>query len=512
MLGVIDLITSQWDFFAGLLLNHFKISAISVLMASILGIAIGILISEHDRFASFVLGIVNIVYTIPAIALLGVLISFTGIGDTTAIIALTVYGLLPMVRNTYTGIKNIDPGIVEAAEAMGSTKSQILYKIKLPLAISVLMSGLRNMVTMTIALAGIASFVGAGGLGVAIYRGISTNSATMILAGSILVALLALICDFLLGLVEKYLIKHRRFSKRIKIVFVSIVCILLAVFGIFAYAKKTNTVHIASKPVTEGYIMGEILSLLVQENTDLDVELTQGVGGGTANIHPGMEKGDFDMYTEYTGTAWQIVLKNENPYDESMFNKLQSQYNKKYDMSWVGMYGFNNSYSIAIRKDLAEKYKIKTYSDLAKHSSEFIFGAEYDFFEREDGFKAISKAYDFKFKSEKDMDNGLKYEAIKKKEIDAMTVFTTDGQLTDPNIVVLKDDKKFYPSYKAGTLIRNETLRKHPELKRVLKKLEGKISEEKMAQMNNDVETNKKKPRDVARKFLKEAGLLEVKK
>lgn len=512
MFEVIELITSQSDFFAELLLNHFKISAISVLMACILGIVIGILISEHDRFANIILGIVNIVYTIPAIALLGVLISFTGIGDTTAIIALTVYGLLPMVRNTYTGIKNIDPGIVEAAEAMGSTKSQILYKIKLPLATPVLMSGLRNMVTMTIALAGIASFVGAGGLGVAIYRGISTNSSVMILAGSILVALLALLCDFLLGLVEKRLIKHKKFSKRTKILSVLIVCLSILSLAIYNFNKEANTIHIASKPTTEGYIMGEMMAALIEENTDLDVKITQGVGGGTGNIQPGMLKGDFDLYTEYTGTAWQIVLKRKDEYTESKFDILKKEYDKKYKIAWKGLYGFNNTYGIAVRKDLAEKYNLRTYSDLSKYSSEFVFGAEYDFFEREDGFNAIRDAYDFKFKSEKDMDNGLKYEALKKKEIDAMTIFTTDGQLTDPNIVVLEDDKKFYPSYKAGTVVRTEVLKNHPELEDLLMKMENKISEDKMSQMNNDVETGKKKPRDVARKFLKEAGLLEVKK
>ncbi|EPZ55605.1 binding--dependent transport system inner membrane component family protein [[Clostridium] sordellii ATCC 9714] len=163
------------------------------------------IISEYDKSSSFVLGLVNFIYTIPSISLLGILIPFSGIGNTTAIIALTIYGLLPMVRSTYTGIKSINPIIIEAAEGMGSTRFQILYKIKLPLAIPVIMSGLRNMVVMTIALTGIASFIGAGGLGVAIYRGITTNNEAMTIAGSILIALLALGLDTILGFVEKSL-------------------------------------------------------------------------------------------------------------------------------------------------------------------------------------------------------------------------------------------------------------------------------------------------------------------
>ena len=135
---------------------------------------------------------------------------FTGIGNTTAIIALTVYALLPMVRNTVTGITGISPAVIEAARGMGSTDFQILYKIKLPLALPVILTGFRNMVVMTIALTGIASFIGAGGLGVAIYRGITTSNMAMTVAGSILIALLALILDFGIGLIVKIINRKRR--------------------------------------------------------------------------------------------------------------------------------------------------------------------------------------------------------------------------------------------------------------------------------------------------------------
>lgn len=199
---MLNALSGRGDWFLSLTLEHLQISLLSSLLACILGLGLGILISEYKKTAKLTLGTVNFIYTIPSISLLGFLIPFSGIGNTTAIIALTVYALLPMVRNTFTGLTTINPGILEAADGMGSTRMQVLYKIKLPLALPVIFSGIRNMVTMTVALAGIASFIGAGGLGVAIYRGITTNNAGLTLAGSLLTALLALGLDLLLGLFE----------------------------------------------------------------------------------------------------------------------------------------------------------------------------------------------------------------------------------------------------------------------------------------------------------------------
>lgn len=205
---IIDLIQSRWDFFLGLLVEHIQISLLSIVIAMVIGLAIGILISEYQKSSKVVIGIVNFIYTIPSISLLGFLIPLSGVGDTTAVIALTVYALLPMVRNTHTGLTNVSPLLLEAATGMGSTKMQTLIKVKLPLAMPVIISGIRSMAVMTIALAGIASFIGAGGLGVAIYRGITTNNKAMTLVGSLLIAVLAIAVDFLIGRIEKMVKRH----------------------------------------------------------------------------------------------------------------------------------------------------------------------------------------------------------------------------------------------------------------------------------------------------------------
>ena len=509
---LVKLLTEDFNFFTNLTIEHILISLLTISIASVLGIILGIIISEYRRFSGLILGTVNILYTIPSIALLGFFITITGVGNTTALIALIIYALLPIIRSTYTGIININPLIIEASEGMGSTKLQQLFKVKLPLALPVLMSGIRNMVTMTIALAGIASFVGAGGLGVAIYRGITTNNSAMTFLGSLLIAILALIFDFILGIIEKRLTNHKRTKYKMNFKLI-ILGLFIIIFGAYfsLNSKKDKTINIATKPMTEGYILGQMLTELIEQDTDLKVNMTTGVGGGTSNIHPAIVKGEFDLYPEYTGTSWEAVLKKEASYDESKFDELQKEYKEKYNLEYVNLYGFNNTYGLAVNKDIAEKYNLKTYSDLAAVSNNLIFGAEYDFFEREDGYKELQKVYNVDFKKKIDMDIGLKYQAMKDKKIDVMVIFTTDGQLAISDVVVLEDDKKMYPSYRAGTVVRSEILSKYPELKAVLEKLNNILDDKTMADLNYQVESEGKKPEDVAREYLQEKGLLEVK-
>jgi len=257
---LVKLLTEDFKFFLNLTVEHILISLLAISIASVLGIILGIIISEYRRFSGLILGTVNILYTIPSIALLGFFITITGV--------------------------------------------QQLFKVKLPLALPVLMSGIRNMVTMTIALAGIASFVGAGGLGVAIYRGITTNNSAMTFLGSLLIAILALIFDFILGIIEKRLTNHKRTKYKVNFKLI-ILGLFIIIFGTYfsLNSKKDKTINIATKPMTEGYILGQMLTELIEQYTDLKVNMTTGVGGGTSNIHPAMLKGEFDLYPEYTGTS-----------------------------------------------------------------------------------------------------------------------------------------------------------------------------------------------------------------
>lgn len=288
----------------------------------------------------------------------------------------------------------------------------------------------------------------------------------------------------------------------------NILITLLAIFSITSCGNDDKVVKVATKPMTEQYILGHMIKLLVEQDTDLKVKLTEGVGGGTSNIQPAIDKKEFDFYPEYTGTGWNIVLGEKSVYDESMFDKLKQGYRKK-DLSWIGMLGFNDTYGIAVRKEIADKYSLKTYSDLSKVADKLTFGAEYDFFEREDGYKALNDVYNIKFKKTVDLDIGLKYDAIKQNMIDVVNIFTTDGQLSEANVVVLEDDKNLYPSYMCGFVIRNEVLENHKELAHVFKKLENILTDEKMASLNHKVESKSMLAEEVAKEFLIESGLLK---
>ena len=300
---------------------------------------------------------------------------------------------------------------------------------------------------------------------------------------------------------------------KIKFVLPALVVACMLVTGTaFAGGKKEapqgGTVHMATKSMTEQFILASMMKTLIEQDTDLTVKLTEGVGGGTMNIQPAMVKGEFDFYPEYTGTGWNNVLKMQGLYSEALFDQLVAGY-KELGMSWVGMLGFNNTYGIAVRTEIADQYNLKTLSDLAAVAPQLVFGANYDFFERLDGFDALCQAYGLKFKDTVDMEMGLKYDAIRQKEIDVVNAFTTDGQLSSSNVTVLADDKGFYPSYMCGFVVRDEVLAAHPELLDVFKKVENILTDEKMATMNYQVEVEGQDPEAVATNFLKEAGLVK---
>ncbi|MBC5647904.1 glycine betaine ABC transporter substrate-binding protein [Christensenella tenuis] len=273
--------------------------------------------------------------------------------------------------------------------------------------------------------------------------------------------------------------------------------------------KSGDTIKIATKPMTEQFILSEMLAALIEQDTDLEVEITKGIAGGTGNIHPAMVKGDFDLYPEYTGTAWTDVLKNtEEVTPDEMYQKLQEQYKDQFNMEWVGLYGFNNTYTLAVKEEFAEQNKIETFSDLASFTPDMKFGAEYDFYEREDGYDPLCETYGYQFGSTSDLDIGLKYQAIGADEVDVINAFTTDGSLGAYELKTLEDDKNFFPSYYCGTIVREEALEAHPELRDVLMKMDGILTDEEMAQLNYRVENDKEDEKTVAIDFLTQKGLL----
>ena len=267
----------------------------------------------------------------------------------------------------------------------------------------------------------------------------------------------------------------------------------------------------ATKPMTEQFILGEMLKLLIEEKAGYEVELTKGIGGGTSNIQPAMEKGEFDLYPEYTSSGWILVLGHEagEVSDDEMFEKLKEEYEENYDMTWVGLYGQNNTYAVVVRSDTAEKYGLETCSDLAEVSGQLVFGGNPDYIERADGLPGVSEMYGFEFKDIMDIDIGLKYEALRNGDIDVTNGYTTDAQISQDDVVALADDKNYQVNYFCSTVVREDALEKFPKLEETLELMDGILTDQKMAELNYQVEEEGRDEADVARDYLVAEGILE---
>lgn len=513
MTEFMNFIVTRSDQIINLLIQHIYLSFIAVLIAILIGVPLGIIITRVEKLSKPILGFANLVQAIPSLAILGFLIPFVGIGKQPAIIMVVIYSLLPIIKNTYTGLVNIDKDTIEAAKGIGLTSSQILTKVQLPLAFPVIMAGIRISAVTAVGLMTIAAFVGAGGLGYLVFSGVQTVDNYMILAGAIPACILALFMDFILGKAENRLhYKNRKSYKKInKSTLVTsglIIVLVVFVFGV-ANQTKNNKIAIGSKNFTESIILGNMLADLIEENTDLKVERKLNLGG-TQVVFGALNSGDVDLYVEYTGTGLVNILKKEtitNP--QEVYDIVQSEFNEKYDLKWLKPLGFNNTYAIAVRKETAEKYGLKTISDLKNVSKELIMGPTIEFSNRPDGLVGLNERYNLTFKSISPVDGGLRYTAINSKKSDIIDAFSTDGLLKAFNLVVLEDDKNFFPPYYAVPLIRQTTLKKYPELENIINKLAGRLNDEKMRELNYRVDELKESPENVARDFLIQEGLIE---
>lgn len=273
--------------------------------------------------------------------------------------------------------------------------------------------------------------------------------------------------------------------------------------------EAQEPVKIATKPMTEQFILGEMLKKLIEEKAGYEVELTKGIGGGTSNIQPAMEKGEFDLYPEYTSSGWILVLghKAGEVSDDKMLAKLQEEYEEKFDMTWVGLYGQNNTYAVVVREDTAKKYNLETCSDLAAVSDQLVFGGNPDYIERADGLPGMSAAYGFQFKEIKDIDIGLKYQALRNGDIDVTNGYTTDAQISQDDVRALKDDKSYQVNYFCSTVVRKDALEKYPKLKETLELMDGILTDQKMAELNYQVEEEGRDEAEVAEELIGLVGL-----
>ncbi len=274
--------------------------------------------------------------------------------------------------------------------------------------------------------------------------------------------------------------------------------------------ESKEPIEIATKPMTEQYILAEMLKLLIEDSTDYPVNITPGIGGGTSNIHPAMVEGEFDLYPEYTSSGYVMVLGHEaaGVSDDEIWETLQAEYHEKFGMAWVGLYGFNNTFTVAVRSDVAKEHNIVTTSDLAAVAGDLIFGGNPDYIERADGFNLLCDTYGLEFKKVMDIDIGLKYQAMSSNEIDVTNGYTTDAQLGTENVVALEDDKHLQANYFCSTVVREDTLAEYPGLEDALMKMDGILTDKDMAALNYKLEVEGMDEKQIAMDYLKEKGLI----
>ena len=273
---------------------------------------------------------------------------------------------------------------------------------------------------------------------------------------------------------------------------------------------KKDPIEIATKPMTEQYILAEMLKLLIEDSTDYTVNITQGIGGGTSNIQPAMEAGEFDLYPEYTSSGYVMVLGHDatGVSDDEIWETLVKEYHEKFGMTWIGLYGFNNTYTTVVTSDVAEKYNLVTTSDLASAAGELTFGGNPDYLERADGFKVLCDTYGLEFGKVMDIDIGLKYQAMASGEIDVTNGYTTDAQLGSGNVVALEDDKHLQVNYFCSTVVREDALEEYPGLEEALEKMDGILTDKDMATLNYQLEVEGMDEKQLAKDYLTEKGLI----
>jgi osmoprotectant transport system permease protein len=465
-----------------------------------------------------VLAVANVLQTVPSLALFGFLIPLPligGIGARAAVVALVLYALLPVIRNTVTGVEGVERSVREAAVAMGMTDRQVLRQVELPLAAPVILAGVRVATVISVGVATVAAFIGAGGLGTLIYRGLRQNDDKLMLAGAIPAALLALAADAGIGLIESRLDVRRRvsraggggsaFARRAALAALAVA--LLAVGGAALWlASSRAEVKVGSKDFTESVILAEIYAQGL-EARGVRVERRYEFGGNLA--HEALVAGEVDVYPEYTGTSLINILRHPPDTDaRAVYERVKAEYAARFDVEVGPPLGFEDTFAILVRGDDARRLNLKTVSDAAPHAPRLRAGFGQDFMSRADGYEGFARAYGLRFSERpREMDLSLSYRALAEGQVDVIAGNSTDGMIATLGLTQLEDDRHYFPPYEAVLLVRRDALERLPAAREVLQRLADSITTDEMRRLNYEVDGNKRSAADVVREWRRTKGL-----
>ena len=487
------------------LFEHLQISLLSLLLAVFIAVPLGIILVKLPKLKEWMLQLTGVFQTIPSLALLGLFIPVLGIGKIPAVTALVIYALFPVLQSTITGLDSVDKNLQEAAEAFGMNRLERLRKFELPLAMPVIVSGVRTAAVLIVGTATLGALIGAGGMGSFILIGIDRNNTALILIGAISSAFLAI----LMNIVIKYLE-----NKSLKKILISLIALITATALSFipSIAPMTNTrcLLVAGKLGPEPEILINMYKELIEANSDIKVKLEPNFGK-TSFLYEALKNKQIDIYPEFSGTITSSLLKNQvqvsnDPLEvyeaarEGILNQDKLVYLKPME--------YQNTYALAVKKDYANKYDLKTISDLSKVEDSAVAGFTLEFNDRDDGNKGLKSLYKLEL-NVKTLEPNLRYQAINGGNVQIVDAYSTDSELIEYDLVVLEDDKQLFPPYQGAPLMRKDTLEKYPELEEILNKLAGQISAEEMSRMNYQVKVDKRSASEVAHEYLVNKGLIK---
>ena len=498
--------------------EHLVLVASSVALALLIALPLGLAIQAHPRWRRLVLGLANAVQTIPSLAIFGLLLTVPllgGIGSTPAVVALTLYALLPLLRGLLTGLQQVPPGLKQAGQALGLSGGQVLRYVELPLALPSLMAGLRVAAVIAVGVATIGAAIGAGGLGVFIFRGIATVNNTLLLAGALPAAAIALAADACLGALETHLTRGSRqprprpwLRRRWVLAAALLGSALLAIalgWHQLAPPGPAGSVVIGAKGFTEQQLLGELLAQEIEEHTSLQVRREFSLGS-TFLCHEAVRQGRVDGYVEYTGTAWSAILKQPSGPGASdrasLWNRARRLYAERYGLRMFPSLGFENTFAILIRRAQGQQLGLRSISQAVLPARRWRAAFGYEFLNRGDGYPGLASRYGLRFAAPPTaMDLGLTYRALADGRVDLIAGDSTSGLIPALKLQVLLDDRHYFPAYDAVPVFNAASLERHPELVPVLENLAGRISAVTMQQLNAAVDLEHQSPELVVRRW-----------
>jgi len=490
---------------ATLVAEHIVLVAISTMLAVAIGVPLAIFATRRPRLASPLVAIANIVQTIPSLAMFGFLLPVPligGVGARAALAVLVLYGLLPIVRSTIVGITGIDPSIRLAGVAMGMTPRQLLRQVELPLALPSIVAGIRVAAVVGVGSATIAAAIGAGGLGQYIYRGLSMVDSTVILAGAIPAALLALVVDGGLLWLERQLSTRRRARSRGAVVAAASALGIVALGSAVFATRSPNTIVVGSKNFTEQLILGEIVAQTIERDTGLPVQRRLNLGG-TLICDRALMTGDVDVYVEYTGTALTAIFHQPASKDSATVTAKVRDLYAASGRTLLPPLGYDNTFAILVRAADARARGLRTIEDAAKVAPSWRAGFGYEFLERPDGYPGLAQAYGLMFRNPPQvMDLTLSYRALASGQVDLIAGDATAGLIKGLDLVRLEDNRHYFPPYDAVPVARAAMLLRYPQVRLALEGLAGRISAAQMQEMNYAADAQHENPADIARRFL----------